>query len=161
GNEAGANALDLVPAGLDLLALHLLRDHRTRDRLDRDRLEARLALLDHFTDAGDGAAGADAGDENVRLAVGVVPDLLGGGAAAQVNASAMPVLPLVGSMIVVPLLILPSRSAASIMDTPIRSLTDQRGLKFSSLATTVAWLSPAMRRRRTRGVWPIVWVMSS
>ena len=46
----------------------------------------------------------------------------------------MPVLPLVGSMMVVSLLILPSRSAASIMATPMRSLTDQSGLKFSSLA---------------------------
>ena len=36
-----------------------------------------LALLEHLADAGDGAARADAGDEDVDLAVGVVPDLLG------------------------------------------------------------------------------------
>ncbi len=73
----------------------------------------------------------------------------------------MPVLPLVGSMMVVSLLILPSRSAASIMATPMRSLTDQSGLKFSILPTTVALASPTTRRRRMSGVLPIVWVMSS
>ena len=40
GNEAGAEALDLVPARLQLLALHLLRDDRAGDRLDGDGLEA-------------------------------------------------------------------------------------------------------------------------
>ena len=57
-----------------------------------------------------------------------------------------PVLPLVGSTISVSLVILPSASAASIIATPIRSLTDQSGLKFSSFATTVglaALASPA------------------
>ena len=49
----------------------------------------------------------------------------------------MPVLPLVGSTMTVSLVILPLRSAASIIDTPMRSLTDQSGLKFSSLATMV------------------------
>ena len=73
----------------------------------------------------------------------------------------MPVLPLVGSMIVVPGLILPSRSAAVIMATPMRSLTDHSGLKLSSLATTVALASPTTRRRRISGVSPMVCVMSS
>ena len=36
-----------------------------------------LALLEHLADAGDRAAGADAGHEDVDGAVGVVPDLLG------------------------------------------------------------------------------------
>ncbi len=67
----------------------------------------------------------------------------------------MPVLPLVGSMTVVPLVILPSRSAASIMATPMRSLTDQMGLKLSSLAATIALLFPTTRRSRTKGVWPM------
>ena len=58
--------------------------------------------------------------------------------AAHVNASAIPVLPLVGSITTVSLVIRPSASAASIIATPIRSLTDQRGLKFSSFATTSA-----------------------
>ena len=46
-------------------------------RLDGDDLHVGLAGLDHLADAGDGAAGADAGDEDVDLAVGVLPDLLG------------------------------------------------------------------------------------
>ena len=37
GNEAGADALDRVPAGLELLAGPLLRDDRAVDRLDGDR----------------------------------------------------------------------------------------------------------------------------
>ncbi len=63
--------------------------------------------------------------------------------AAQVKARAIPVLPLVGSTITVSGLILPAASAASIMATPIRSLTDQSGLKFSSLATTSAAHPPS------------------
>src|SRR5262245_22081570 len=75
GHEARADALNLVPAGLQRLSLHLLRDDRAGDRLHRNRLERRFALLDDFADAGDGAAGADAGDEDVDLAVGVAPEL--------------------------------------------------------------------------------------
>ena len=48
-------------------------------------LSVRLARLQHLADAGDRAAGADAGDEDVDLAVRVVPDLLGGGAAVDVR----------------------------------------------------------------------------
>ena len=48
-------------------------------------LDAGLARLEHLADAGDGAAGADAGDEDVDLAVGVVPDLLGGGRAVDLG----------------------------------------------------------------------------
>ena len=81
--------------------------------------------------------------------------------AAQVNASPMPVFPLVGSTMSVSGVIFPAFSAASIIATPIRSLTDQSGLKFSSLATTVALASPTTRRRRISGVWPTVCVMSS
>ena len=51
----------------------------------------------------------------------------------------MPVLPLVASTIVVrPGSIRPSASAASIIATPMRSLTDPPGLNISSLAKTVA-----------------------
>ena len=55
--------------------------------------------------------------------------------AAHTKASAMPVLPLVASTIVVrPGSIRPSRSAASIIATPMRSLTEPPGLSASSLA---------------------------
>ena len=50
----------------------------------------------------------------------------------------MPVLPEVGSIRVAPGLILPACSRASIMATPMRSLTEAIGLKNSSLASTVA-----------------------
>ena len=69
GNEAGADALDLVRAGL------AAGEHGAVGRFDGDGLELWLALLDVAGDAGDGAAGADAGDEDVDLAVGVIPDL--------------------------------------------------------------------------------------
>ena len=73
----------------------------------------------------------------------------------------MPVLPDVGSTMSVSLVILPLRSAASIIDTPIRSLTDQSGLKFSILATTVPGRPAATRRTRISGVLPMHWVMLS
>ena len=74
----------------------------------------------------------------------------------------MPVLPLVGSMMTVFFLILPSRSPASIIETPMRSLTDQRGLKHSNLLTMVALQSgPWARRILISGVWPMHCVMSS
>ena len=62
------------------LARELLRDDRALGRLDGHR-EDRLAalVLDVARDAGDRAAGADARDEDVDGAVGVVPDLRPGG----------------------------------------------------------------------------------
>ena len=73
----------------------------------------------------------------------------------------MPVLPEVGSTMVVSLLIFPSRSPASIMATPMRSFTDQSGLKLSILATTVPLASPTTRRSFTSGVCPMACVMFS
>ena len=72
----------------------------------------------------------------------------------------MPVLPLVGSMMMVSGWIFPSRSAASIMDRPMRSLTLHSGLKFSNFATIVAPALPTIRLSRTSGVPPMHWVMS-
>src|SRR5437588_8548956 len=75
--------------------------------------------------------------------------------AAHTNASAIPVLPLVASTIVVrPGSIRPSRSAASIIDTPIRSLTLPPGLKASSLANSSTSRSPAIRLSASIGVRP-------
>jgi hypothetical protein len=77
---------------------------------------------------------------------------------ALTNANAIPVLPLVGSTMVAPGLILPSRSAASIMATPIRSLTEASGFRLSSLAKTVP---PRINLfTRTRGVLPTAATMS-
>ncbi len=75
--------------------------------------------------------------------------------AAHTMARAMPVLPLVGSTITVSGPISPASWAASIIDTPILSLTELAGLKNSSLASTVAPAPSVTRFRRTRGVFPM------
>src|SRR6202044_1612098 len=72
GDEAGAQALELVRAGL------AAGENRGAGRLDGDQLEGGLAGLDDLADARDGAARADAGDDDVDLAVGVLPYLLSG-----------------------------------------------------------------------------------
>src|SRR5262249_23634670 len=51
---------------------------RRGGRLDRDDAQPRPARLEHAGDAGDRAAGPDAGDERVEVAGRVAPDLLGG-----------------------------------------------------------------------------------
>ena len=76
GNESRARALNLVRAGLDRLAGERLRNDRRILRLNRDGLERRLLRLDDFHAAGDGAARADGRDQDVHLAVRVVPDFL-------------------------------------------------------------------------------------
>ncbi|CNI00798.1 Uncharacterised protein [Mycobacterium tuberculosis] len=81
--------------------------------------------------------------------------------AAATNASAMPVLPLVGSRMMVSGLIRPAFSAASIIATPMRSFTLPAGLKDSSLATTSATAPSVTLRSRTNGVFPISCVMFS
>ncbi len=82
--------------------------------------------------------------------------------AAATKASAMPVLPLVGSIRTLSLVILPDLMASSIIEKPMRSLTLERGLKNSSLSRISAWApwAAAVRFRRTRGVLPMVSVMS-
>src|SRR6185437_3744514 len=72
----------------------------------------------------------------------------------------MPVLPLVGSTISVSWLTLPARSPASIIASPIRSLTLAIGLKNSHLASTIPWPGGTSRLIRTNGVPPMVSVMS-
>src|SRR3954463_10146969 len=75
--------------------------------------------------------------------------------AAATKASAMPVLPLVASTIVVrPGSIRPSASAASIIATPMRSLTEPPGLSISSLANSDPGASGASRVSCTIGVRP-------
>src|SRR6478735_4397012 len=79
GNEVGADALDLVRAGGAAV------EDRGLLGLDGDDLHAGFAGLEHLADTGDGATGADAGDDDVDLAVGVLPDLLGGGPAVDLR----------------------------------------------------------------------------
>jgi hypothetical protein len=55
----------------------------------------------------------------------------------------------------------PAFSAASIIETPMRSLTECAGLKNSSFATICAAAPSVMRRSRTSGVLPISAVTSS
>ena len=70
--EAGADALDLVRAG------SAAGQDRAVGRLDGDDLETGLPCLQHLAGAGDRAAGADAGNEDIDRPVCVVPDLFGG-----------------------------------------------------------------------------------
>ena len=76
--------------------------------------------------------------------------------AAQQKARAIPVLPDVASTIVVrPGSMRPSRSAASIMATPMRSFTEPPGLKASSLANSSTSVSAgSIRVSCTIGVRP-------
>ena len=77
GNESRPRALDFVRPRLDLFTRARLRDDRRIFRFHRDDLDARLAFFEHLAHAGAGATGADRGNENVDLAVRVVPDFLG------------------------------------------------------------------------------------
>ena len=69
-------ALNLVRPGLERLAGQRLRDDRGILWLDGDRLEAGLARADDLDTAGDGAAGADGGDEDIHLAARYRPRFL-------------------------------------------------------------------------------------
>ena len=70
GHEACTDALNLVRAR------RAAGQHRRILRLQRDHAHRRLALFQHLSDAGDCAAGADAGNHDVDCAVRVVPDFL-------------------------------------------------------------------------------------
>jgi hypothetical protein len=70
-NESGAGALNLMRAGLHGLTGEGLIDDGGCLGLDGDGLEARFARFEHFAAAGDRAARADSGDEDVDLAIGV------------------------------------------------------------------------------------------
>ena len=76
--------------------------------------------------------------------------------AAAAKASAIPVLPLVGSMRVAPGSSSPRASASSMSATPTRSFTLPQGLRDSSLARIVASTSALMRSSATSGVRPTV-----
>ncbi len=69
----------------------------------------------------------------------------------------IPVLPDVPSMMVPPGASSPSRSASSIIRSAMRSFSEFPGLKVSSLARTVASVTPrVIALMRTSGVLPIV-----
>jgi hypothetical protein len=65
-----------------------------------------------------------------------------------------PVFPEVGSTIVPPGLSRPSRSAASIIESPMRSLTEPPGFRYSSLARSSPGTSRESFSSRTIGVCP-------
>ena len=77
GDEAGADALQGVgawfAAGEDVAGFGF----------DGDHADGGVAGFEHLADAGEGSAGADAADDGVHVAVGVVPDFLGGGFAVD------------------------------------------------------------------------------
>ena len=70
-------------------------------------------------------------------------------------ASPTPVLPDVGSMMVPPGFSSPLASAASIIATAIRSLTEPPGLKYSTLASTVPRTPSTERPILSSGVLPM------
>jgi len=76
GDEAGADALDFVGAGLEGFAGFGLGEDGALDGFDGDGFEGGLAGLEGLGDAVQGAPGADAGDEDIDGAVGVAPDFL-------------------------------------------------------------------------------------
>ena len=80
GDEAGADALDLVGTGLDRFSVDGLGDHRAVAGFHGDGFD-RLAgfVLDVAGHTGDGAAGADTSDQHIDGTVTVVPDLGTGG----------------------------------------------------------------------------------
>mmetsp|Transcript_21180 Transcript_21180/g.73075 ORF Transcript_21180/g.73075 Transcript_21180/m.73075 type:complete len:269 (-) Transcript_21180:2-808(-) len=81
---------------------------------------------------------------------------------AATMASAMPVLPDVGSTkVVTPGVMSPRFSASAIIDRPMRSLTELHGFIISSLTTTSQPQPATTRLRRHRGVPPINSVTSS
>ena len=71
-HEAGADALDLV------LARGSAGEHRRTGRLRSEDLYGGIVLLESLSGAAYGPAGPDAGDEDIYLAFGVLPDLLPG-----------------------------------------------------------------------------------
>src|SRR6266704_1979159 len=75
---------------------------------------------------------------------------------AAAIASPTPVLPDVASTMSPPGVSRPSRSAASIIATPIRSFTEPPGLKNSALANTGVRIPCVILFNRIRGVHPIV-----
>ena len=74
GHKAGTDALNLVRAR------SALAQHGGGSRLNGHDLDVGVLALQVLADTGDGAAGTDAGHEDVDLAVGVLPDLRAGGA---------------------------------------------------------------------------------
>src|SRR5699024_4037346 len=78
-HEVRPESLDLVRSGFSAV------EDRGFRRLDSDDLYAGLAFLEYLAHAGDGAAGADPGDDDVDGAVGVPPDLFRGGLAVHLG----------------------------------------------------------------------------
>src|SRR3546814_16854857 len=72
-NESGAEALDRVRSGL------AARNDGRQGRLDRKDLEVRPMFLGELRDAGDVAAGADAGDQHVDRRILEVGEDFGAG----------------------------------------------------------------------------------
>ncbi|MPM37749.1 hypothetical protein SDC9_84368 [bioreactor metagenome] len=68
GNEIGADALQFVRTGM------AAGEQRRVGGFDGDDLDFRTALLEIASDAGQGAAGADPGDEGVDLACAILPE---------------------------------------------------------------------------------------
>ena len=95
------------------------------------------------------------------LMVSGIVSVMGMPRAAATKASAMPVLPLVGSTISLPGPSRPRFSASQIIAAPMRHFTEYAGLRPSILASTVALAPSVTRFRRTSGVRPMDRELSS
>jgi len=78
GDEGDADAFDFVGAGFASLQDGALG-------FDGDGEDARVLLLEEARDAGEGAAGADAGDEGVNAGVHLLPEFDGGGVVVELG----------------------------------------------------------------------------
>lgn len=73
GDKAAAEALEDVGSG------GTAGEDRGSGRFDSDDLDRGVLAFEEATDAGDQAASADASDEGIQAAFGLLPDLDGGG----------------------------------------------------------------------------------
>src|SRR5208337_1616761 len=85
GNEPRADALDLVRSRTERLMIPGLAEHRRVQGLDGDHLKRRFPALENLTATGDRPTSAHARDQNIDLATGVEPDLLGRGLAVNLR----------------------------------------------------------------------------
>ena len=131
-----------------LLARPLLRLHG--DYFAVGTLAAGLALeawVNNWTFAG--------GSSGISVAVGSVPSLR----SLYTIGLVVAFIAVASTIVLRPGSILPSASAASIIATPIRSFTEPPGLRYSTLASTLACF--VTRCNRTSGVLPMICVSES
>src|SRR5690606_31648220 len=88
GNKAGPETLNLVGRGFDLVAPQCLGDDRGIRGLHRHSGNGFTFGLFNITgDAGQGAAGTNAGNKDIHFTIGIVPDFRAGGVFVNLRVS--------------------------------------------------------------------------